>query len=70
MRPHSDHTHEAQTLAIYHDLIEKMPSRRAVARALGISHHTLQHRLENPETIRRESYYAACWVRYLIRKVP
>jgi hypothetical protein len=35
-------------------LVEALGSYRAVSRALGVGHATLQHRIAHPEVIRRE----------------
>ncbi len=48
------------------DLIGLLGSERAVARQLGLAHHTIQYRRKNLHTVKREWVYAA---QYLVDKI-
>lgn len=48
------------------DLIELLGSERAVARQLGLAHHTIQYRMKNLHTVKREWIYAA---EHIVQKI-
>lgn len=48
------------------DLTDMLGSRRAVARQLGLGHHTIQYRMKNLHLVKREWVYAA---QYLVDKI-
>lgn len=61
-----DETAQTYYKHLIEDLIELLGSERAVARQLGLAHHTIQYRRKNPHLVKREWVYAA---QYLVDKI-
>jgi len=55
--------HQRETLEHYEWFELRLSSQRAVARALGISYNTYWSRKQNPHSLRKESTFAARYLR-------